>query len=251
MTRTKTTSTEIIRGIDRSVAKGEHVRAGSVQTMREVGERASSRDGVHFRDKEPCLWMTTYDNQVPGGYKGNNVRRTASGAIERLPSVAHENDDYTHRKVHARANTRWRPMLQADGTVASVVYSNAAAHLPSVEGKFSRDGYAQHVINKGLALGWIHTEGDCLLRQIKEGLVNPAKVIARDVLKMKICPKDAASCRHIEAEKTARQAKNAERMAALEEAHRSIESKEADKRDAAIASAVAKALAEHLGAKGK
>ncbi len=235
-------------GPKQPLATGETAAVANAQQMRALGERASSGNGPTFGPLEPCMWITTADvahKTGPHTFKGNNARRI-NGKVERRPSVAHTGEcDYLDRKVHPRAQSRYRMMLDTTGNVCAIVHSNAAAHLPVIEhGRYSRDGYAQHVINKGFALGWIDVNAGCLKRQVADGLVSAAALVV-DISKAHVCGKDVATCKHIAAEQSARQAKQAAAMAELE--------RRATPPDpsVAIGLAVARALAADRAARGE
>lgn len=176
----------------------------SVRTMRELGERAASSAGPMFSGPEPIRMVLTSDKRGD-----NNRYREPNGKISRAPSVAHTPDsDYTDRKVDQRTRTRYRSMIDQHGHEVFVVHSNASAHAPAIEhGRFSRDGYTEHVLRKGFALGWIDVNAGCLARQVRDGLVDVRRLVA-DHGAAKVCRTDATTCIHIEAERTARQARN-------------------------------------------
>lgn len=215
---------------------------GTVRTMRET----TARDHVDFDPgdgtMQPIMMVTTAISKSGARWTGNNKRRTADGKIERLPSVAHTNHDFRNLEVHEPSRRRFKTMLDIDGHVVSVVHSNAAAHAPKIEagGKFSRDGYAQYVVDKSYGIGRIDMDGGCLIRQLKADTVNPRTIVARELVgpKAKVCKADATCCPHMAIERDQRRAKNDERMAALEERYAAP----SEARDARIAIAVAKAL---------
>lgn len=216
---------------------------GTVKTMRE----SKVRDHVDFDPgdgaQQPIMMVTTGITQSGAKWTGNNKRRTAEGKIERLPSVAHTNQDFRALVVHEPSRRRFKTMMDIDGHVVSIVHSNAAAHAPRIEagGKFSRDGYAQYQIDKSYGTGRIDMDGGCLIRQLKADAVNPRTIVARELVgpKVHMCKSDATSCPHLATEQKARRAKNDARMAALEVKHAAPD----EARDARIAVAVAKALA--------
>lgn len=211
-------------------------------TVGQLGPRASNGGGPSFQPQEPVFWITTAETSRRTGahqWKGNNIVRTKDG-IERRPSVACSGEsDYQNRRVHSRAHSRYQRRLDSAGHTVFAVVSNAAAHLPHIiEGKWSSDGYAADRLRKFYALGWIDVEAGCVKRQVADGLVNPRRLLV-DVSTAKVCGKDATTCKHIEAEKAARQAKNAAAMAAIEAKNTAPDP------SIAIGIAVAKALADH------
>jgi hypothetical protein len=209
----------------------------ATKTMRSLGERATMATELTWTDnQEPVRWITTADTQRPGGYRGNHHARTATGKVARMPAVAHRADsDYRNRVVDERTRSRFRTMIDHHGHTVFHCHSNAAAHVPMIQdGRFSTDGYAAHAIRKAHAFGWIDIHAGCLKRQVAAGLVNPAKLLV-DIGTAKVCAKDAATCKHITSEQQARQAANAKRMQAIEDA--------AKRNDPSVAMAVAVARA--------
>lgn len=203
----------------------------------------------------PITWITTKEVQQTGMlWRGNHVRRGEHG-IERLPGITHVGDGHYNpkaRQVHPRALSRFRRMLVASGHVQQVTHSNGSAHLPVIEhGRFSRDGYCQHILNKGIVLGWIDIEGPCLKRQIADGLVNPRRVLTlADVESSPLC-KPGKPCKHIEAEQSARRTKHEAKEREVSETLKSNEQRlmeEMKGRDGAMVNALTK-LVDKLGDK--
>lgn len=199
-----------------------HQPENSVRNMRELGDRATDNLGPEFGAAEPVFWITTNETSIRTGHgqwRGNNRRRMRDGREVRLPNLAHSAEsDYAPgtRVLHPRARTRYRIVIDHDGHEIASTISNAAAHLPHViDGRYSSDGYAAMMLAKHRALGWISVDAGCLKRQVADGLVDARRLLV-DLSKAKVCPKDAATCKHLDAEREARQAANAAKMEKLE-----------------------------------
>lgn len=215
-------------------------------TQKTIGAPRSTYGGnealAEMGDESPPILMLSTKEMQGGRWKGNNARRT-KGVIERLPSLAHVDDNIKARTVHPRARTRYRTMLTADGNERSIVHSNGAGHLPVIEdGRWSRDGYAQFVVSKGYALGWIDVHAGCVKRQIADKLVNPDALLCHDeIAKLPVCAKEAKTCKHLELERGARQARHNEAMAKVEKDLGGGEERQLQK----LAQAVALGLQQH------
>jgi len=201
---------------------------------------------VQIDDGQPIAWLTTRE-VLNGPWRGNNRH-----GKERLPSIAHTADDsfdVRKRTVHPRAHSRYRRILNAAGNVVSVVHSNGASHLPVIEhgGRFSRDQYAQFVINKGVQLGWIDVDNGCLKRQLADGLVNPTRVLTYADLKGSKQCAPGKPCVHTDAELKARQARHSAREREADDRLKSSEQRlmeEMKSRDGSIVDALTKVVAK-------
>jgi len=237
----------------RGDAANGRVSLGKNTEQKTIGQTRSTYGGnealsTDYDPSQPILMMDTQDvqNVGPGRWRGNNVQR-GKGGIERLPAVSHVTDDFRTRTEHPRARTRYRTMLTHDGNERTITHSNGAAHMPVIEeGRWSRDGWAQHMVNKGIALGWIDVNAGCVKRQIADKLVDPNALIERDkIAAMPVCARDAKTCKHLEIERTARKAQHNAEMDRLEADARRGEDRQAE----ALAAAVAKGIAAHMGTK--
>lgn len=198
-----------------------HAPANTIRDDFHTPSERSAFNPAHLAEPEPIMMLTTHEVQAMGGkWTGNNNRRVTSGptkgAIERRPSVAHRDVDFRKREVAEETRGRYRTMLDANGHEVFIVHSNGAAHAPQIiEGRFSHDGYAAHVLRKDWGTGRIDVNGGCLLRQLRENRVNPRFLLV-DLKGETMCAKDAKSCKHLDAERDARRARNLKRMAEVE-----------------------------------
>jgi hypothetical protein len=203
--------------------------------MRELGPRANQPIAPTFGVADPILWMLTTDNQGRR-WRGNNNGR---------PNLAHvyQLGDNFERTVDERTRNRYRTMVDHHGHLVDHVLSCGAAHVVEViNGRFSRDLHAQQRLDKAFALGWIDVNGGCLIRQVAQGLVRGNRLRV-DLKGQKMCPVDAKSCKHVTAEREARQARNAAKMAAIELANKSEEKKNAES-NAALTMQIAELVAQ-------
>lgn len=205
--------------------------------MRELGPRANQPIAPVFAAADPIMWSLTTDRRGPNRRAGNNGNH---------PNVAHHYQlgDNFERTVDERTRNRYRTMVDHHGHLVDHVLSCGAAHVVEViDGKFSRDAHAQSRIDKALALGWIDVNAGCLIRQVAQGLVRSNRLRV-DLKGQKMCPVDAKGmCKHVKAEREARQARNAARMSAIELANKSEEKKNAES-NAALTMQIAELVAQ-------
>ncbi len=213
-----------------------------------VEARTSGFSTVNVTETTPAIMMMIHGTgphaDIGNGrsWVGNNNRFTENGHDKR-PSVAHEDLDFRNRKVAEETRSRFREMLTHEGHVVYQVHTNGASHIVGFDKYGPTDQYARFVFGKGYDTGRIDVNAGCLVRQIRDGQANPDWIVATDVLSAKMCAKDAASCKHLEAERTARVERQRAKSAAIEAKG------DANSQSVIIAKAVAQALADHLGKK--
>lgn len=196
-------------------ALGSSNTRNSIATVAKLGERASSGLPVDIGDGIAPIRMVTTQEVIGRNWRGHTVGR------ERLPAPAHVSSDVRSPEIWAPSLTRWRRVLRHDGHEVALVHSNGAGHAPAIRGRFVTDQYAQHVLTKCYALGWLEhpRTGGCAIAQIAMGMIDGRRMLVREIAAEDAVPCSAENgvCPHYEAERDARRARQAEKMDRLEE----------------------------------
>lgn len=164
--------------------------------MQRHGERVSHGSGPTFSRPEPIHWS------IVGVKNEGNRWRLPNGRIEKRPAVAHTSDgDYTNLQIDPRTTKRFVRMVDAYGHQVFHTLSNGAAHVVEHDGRWSRDLFCQHQLDKGRMLGWFSIEpGECLVRLIRDGFARADKVLVKHE---GVCKVGTRVCKHATAERAA------------------------------------------------